>query len=635
MLGETLPAGIIQFDEFELDLGRYELRRGDRVVKLEKTPMELLILLVENQGQLVTREDIIQRLWGDNVFVDTRHGINTAVHKLRSALRDDSEQPRILETVVGKGYRLVAVTVASSPVLPSASVTIPVAKAGRKAQASAQENRRSRKRSASIWAAGITVTASVVLAFFLIPSGLRDRILTGQGSIRSLAVLPFENLSGDSSKDYVADGFTDELTTDLAERTRILVVSRTSVMRYKGSRKPLPEIAHELKVDAIVEGSVVLSDEQVRITAQLIRASTDRHLWAHSYERERKDLFSIQSDVAATIAVLVRANTETSGSSSTRVPPRPRYNPATYELFLECRNLQKTGTEESESQAIQCYRHILTLDPNSADAYAELAYCYFAVDPSKARDPAIKAVELDESLPEPHIALAHWKQFVRDPEGAEREFRRALELNPSSAEAHIYYADALVAAGQKERAIAEARIAEQLDPFSASNATLSGRVFFMAGQFDQALKEEISALDLDPSHSRARYWLGYAYEQKGMYKEAIAEYEKALPDFDQGLMLAAIGRSLLLGGESKKAAEVRDKIAHFPGDGVWPPYDAALFYAVSGDNNRAFESLEKDLKQNNGWTLYMKVDPRLSPLRSDPRFQALVKRAGLPIAATN
>ena len=628
-----MPAEIIQFDEFELDLGRYELRRGDRVVKLEKSPMELLILLVENQGRLVTREEIIQRLWGDNVFVDTRHGINTAVHKLRSALHDDSE-PRILDTVVGKGYRLVAATVARPPVALSPSLPIPETKAvvGAEAQATVSEARWSWKRSIKVGAAGIALIGCVVLAFLLIPNRLRDRVLKRQGAIRSLAVLPFENLSGDPSKDYFADGFTDELTTDLAEQTRILVVSRTSVMRYKGSRKPLPEIARELKVDAIVEGSVMLSDQQVHITAQLIQASTDRHLWAHSYERDRKDLFPIQNEVATTIARLVRANTETSNSTNAHIPSRPRFNAATYELLLECGKLRNTGTEEGVSHAIQCYQQILTLDASNADAYSGLALAYLAVDPPKARDPAIKAIDLDPSLPEPHSALAELRLQAIDLEGANTEFDRALALNPSYAFAHLDHSFALLASGRTAAAIAETRTARELDPFSAYIALYGGVTFFMAKQYDDAIKEEMAALDLDPHQDRARYWLGYANEQKGMYKEAIAEYEKVLPGDNHGLMLAALGRSLVLGGESEKAAIVRRKIEHFPGDGVWPPYDAALFYAVLGDNDRAFESLEKELKKKTGWLLFLNVDPRLSALRSDPRFNNLVKRVGLPVS---
>lgn len=453
--------------------------------------------------------------------------------------------------------------------------------------------------------------------------------------MQSLAVLPFENLTGDASKDYFADGFTDELTTDLAEQTKIRIVSRTSVLRYKGSRTPLSVIARELGVDAIVEGSVSLSDQQVRITAQLIQASSDGHLWAHSYERDRKDLFPIQREVAAAIAALVRANTETSSSNNVRAPSRPRFTAATYELMLECGKLRNTGTEEGVSHAIQCYQQILTLDPSNADAYSGLALAYLAVDPPKARHPAIKAIDLDPSLPEPHSALAELRLQARDLEGANTEFDRALALNPSYAFAHLFHGHALLASGRTAAGIAEARTARELDPFSASIAMYAGVTFFMARQYDDAIKEEMAALELDPHLDQARYWLGYADEQKGMYKEAIAEYEKVLPGDNHGLVLAALGRSLMLGRESKKAAIVRRKIEHFPGGGVWPHYDAALFYAVLGDNDRAFESLEKELQQNTGWLLFLNVDPRLSPLRSDPRFQALVRRAALPAANPN
>jgi TolB-like protein/tetratricopeptide (TPR) repeat protein len=448
-------------------------------------------------------------------------------------------------------------------------------------------------------------------------------------------VLPFENLSGDSSKDYFADGFTDELTTDLAEQTRILVVSRTSVMRYKGSRKPLPEIARELKVDAIVEGSVVLSEQQVRITAQLIQASSDRHLWAHSYARDRKDLLPIQNEVAATIARLIRQESETPDSTHIPSPARQRFTPETYELFLECGSLRNTGTDDGVGRSIQCYQHILALDPNSATAYAGLADCYLAIDPSKAGAPAIKSIDLDPSLAEAHTVLASFKLvYEKDLAGAGMEFTSALALNPSYGEAHSRYAMLLLATGRSADAVANARIARELDPFSAGDAMFYGMTLFMARQYDKAIGEEKAALELDPHHERAHYWWGYAYEQMGMYKEAIAEYER-VPEDTRGMVLVAKGRAFSLAGDSKKAAEVKYKIEHFPAtDFVWP-YDAALFYAMLGDKDRAFEWLEKDQKERDGWLLLLNVDPRLSPLHSDPRFGDLVRRVGLPVVESH
>jgi TolB-like protein/DNA-binding winged helix-turn-helix (wHTH) protein/Flp pilus assembly protein TadD len=606
---------VARFGEFELDLRSGELRTNGTSVKLQPQPAKILALLVRRRGDTVTRDEIVREVWGSDTFVDYEQGLNFAIRQIRTALGDDAERPVYIETVPKRGYRFVA------PVVGAPDVSVP-----------ALEISPSTSRN---WPGRTFKTAGaillVVFAFLAVPRA-RHWMLgrAGKQPIQSLAVLPFANLSGDPAKDFLADGLTDELITDLAEQTKIRVVSRSSVLRYKGSQKPLPEIARELGVDAIVEGSMSLSDQQVRITAQLIDAASDRHLWAHSYERDRKNLFSIQSQVAATIAGLIRAHSEAGSSVTVRaVAPRPRFTPATYELALECRNLWRMGTEEGMSHAIQCYQHILTLDPNSAVGYAGLAYCYLALDASKARDPAIKAIDLDPSLPEGHIALANLKLYYGpDLEGAEREFEQALALNPSHAQARAYHAFALVAAGQTERAVGEAKTAQELDPFSATNTMLVGKVFFMAGQYDQAIKEEMAVLELDPDHDQARYWLGYAYEQKGMYKDAIAQYEKVLPNDNHGLVLAALGRSLLLGGESKKAAEVRRKIEHFP-NGIWPPYDAALFYAVLGDKDRAFEFLGRDLEQRNGWTLFLKVDPRLAPLRSDPRFPDLVRRAGL------
>ncbi|HEY6372368.1 MAG TPA: tetratricopeptide repeat protein, partial [Candidatus Sulfotelmatobacter sp.] len=501
------------------------------------------------------------------------------------------------------------------------------------AQRTVSEARWSWKRSIKLGAAGIALIGCVVLAFLLIPNRLRDRVLKRQGAIRSLAVLPFENLSGDPSKDYFADGFTDELTTDLAEQTRILVVSRTSVMRYKGSRKPLPEIARELKVDAIVEGSVMLSDQQVHITAQLIQASTDRHLWAHSYDRDRKDFFPIQSEVAATIAGLIRANTMTRNATGVS---SPQFTRETYELYLECRGLARQSSEEDQNLAIKCYEHVLTLDPKCAPAYAGIADSNSALGLDhvpRARAAAMKAVELDPSLAEAHDALGSVKMtYDKDLVEAEREFKEALALNPSYAVGHLDYALLLVGTGRFTDAIAEAKTARELDPFSAGNVMSSGMILFMTGRYDEAIEEERAALELDPQHDRAHYWAGYAYEQKRMYDKAIAEYEKVLDPDDHGIFLTALGRSHLLAGDSKEAEEMRHRAESLSGDNFLWPYDAALLYTSLGDRDRAFVWLEKDLAQHDGWLLLLNIDPRLDPLRSDPRFRDLVKRVGLPVS---
>jgi TolB-like protein/DNA-binding winged helix-turn-helix (wHTH) protein/Flp pilus assembly protein TadD len=618
---------VVRFAEFELDLRSGELRTDGASVRLQPQPAKILALLVRRRGETVTRNEIIEEVWGSGTFVDYEGGLNFAIRQIRTALGDDAERPVYIETVPKRGYRFVA-TVDGTLHDPVPKIAVPIPENSRRI------SRTWRGRAFKVTTGAILIAAS---AFLTIPRSrhwLMGRV--GKQPIQSFAVLPFENLSGDSSKDYFADGFTDELITDLAEQTKIRVVSRTSVLRYKGSQKPLPEIAKELRVDAIVEGSVSLTDQQVRITAQLIEASSDRHLWAHSYERDRKDLFSVQNEVAATIAGLIGTN---GGDRTTTVLGR-HFTPETYQLYLECRDLMQTGSEDGMNRAIQCYQRILKLDPSCASAYAGLADSYTNLGEldnlSKGRAAAIKATELDSSLPEAHVTLARLKLADdKDLAGAETEISRALALNPSDAGADMTYATVLIARGRMADAVAAAKTARELDPFSARNATHSGMILFMARQYDKTIVEEQAALQLDPQHARARYWLGYAYEQKGMYNDAVAEYERVLPDDDHGIFLAALGRSLALAGDFKKAAEVKRRIENFPaGDFVWH-YDAALFYVALGDKDRAFQLFERDLREGGGWSCVLNADPRLAPLRSDPRFQDLVRRAGLPVLAKN
>ena len=630
---------IFRFGVFELDSSLGELRKHGYRVHLQQQPFCILCMLLERPGKLVTREEIQEKLWSTDTFVDFDRSLNRAVTKLRQALGDDAESPRFIETLPRRGYRLLVPVEIRSVVSSTATVdtpNVPALPSGNPSLEPTLPAVLSPSWTAfRQWAvrAVILAVGVFVLLLWLIPGGWPDRLLRRRtaGSFQSVAVLPFENLSGDPSKEYFADGMTDELITDLAELTRIRVVSRSSVMRYKGSRKPLPEIARELNVDAIVEGSVTLSELQVRITAQLIEASSDRHLWASSYERDRKDLFPIQREVAVTIAGLIRARTE--AGNAVDASSIPTFTPETYELYEECRTMGRKSTEEGMSLAIKCYERVLALDPNCAAAYAGIANSYSALgldNLPRARAAAMKAVELAPSLSEAHDALAEIKaDYERDLAGAEKEYKQALALNPSNAGAHVGYATMLVGTGRLTDAVAEAKTARELDPFSAGGAIFSGMILFMAGQYDKAIEEERAALELNPEHDRAHYWWGYAYEQKGMYKKAIAEYEK-VPNDSHCIFLSALGRSFSLAGDSKKAEEVRHKIEHYSGeDAIWP-YDAALFYASLDDKDRAFEWLERDLKERDGWLLFLKVDPRLSSLRSDPRFHDLVRRVALP-----
>lgn len=625
---------LYEFGPFQVDPDQRQLLRQKQPIPLQPKAFDILLLLVQNSEKVVLKDDLMKKVWPDT-FVEESN-LTQHIFVLRRTLGDGVDERRYIITVPGRGYRF-AESVRAVAIETRENKTEEIERTDNEerivvasrslAKLSVEQNKRSEPR----WWIAVG-TALLLIAGGLGLSVMRGRMSkvdAGGAPIQSIAVLPFSNLSGDASKEYFADGFTDQLTTDIAERTRARVVSRTSVMRYKDSKTPVPDIARQLGVDAVVEGSVMVSDQKVRVTVQLIEASVDKHLWAETFEREREDLFSVEGELAATIANLI-------GSQANG---RPDVNPpsilaakhlkgTSYELSLQCAALRDKGTVESVELAVKCYEHILKLEPDSALAYAGIADSYLAVASEKALDPALKAMALDPSLPEAHLALAYYKmEHDLDLAGAEREFKQSISLNPSYAQAHIGHADALVAAGHRAQAMSEARSARQLDPFSAAIAVISGRVAFFAGQYDQVIAEEKVAQDLDPSRWRAYYWTGYAYEQKGMYQEALAQYQKALADEDDfHIYLAAQGRSYVLSRDTVKAAEARAKIEEYSRKGEIWPYDAALFFAASGDRDRAFEWLNKE---NGGWLIFVQVDPRVASLRSDPRFDALVRRVGL------
>ena len=405
--------GVIQFDDIELDLMQYELRRSGRVVKLERQPMELLILLAERPGQLVTREDIIARLWGQGTFLDTNQSINSSVRKIRAALNDSPEHPRYLLTVVGKGYRFVAtlkVHVTDLPeFVPALCGETPLATAEASPPVDPPKRRNNRR-----------LLLNLVVALLILVGGIWVRQRLRQATlpvIHSIAVLPLEDLSGDPSQEYFADGMTDALITDLAKLDSIRVISRTSVMQYKKTHKLLPQIARELGVDAVVEGAVVRSGPSIRITAQLIDASTDRHLWADSYERDSHDILRLQNQVALAIAEQVQG----------KLDPKHRVrfsaasvNPEAYDDYVKGRYFWNKYTLDSVNKSIDFFNLAIQIDPSYAPAYVGLAeahinliFAYNVVSPASGCDKAErepqKALEIDSALAEAHTALARFK----------------------------------------------------------------------------------------------------------------------------------------------------------------------------------------------------------------------------------
>jgi TolB-like protein/Flp pilus assembly protein TadD len=487
------------------------------------------------------------------------------------------------------------------------------------------------------------VMAAVIVALLalVVWFGLdrRNAMLSNNVSIRSLAVLPLENLSGNADQDYLADGLTEALIGDLAQLKGLRVVSRTSVMRYRGANKALPEIARELNVEAVVEGSVIRSGERLRVTAQLVHAATDRHLWAETYDRQFSDILSVQSEVAQAIAAQVRVNL--SEQDRTRLQRRGPVNTDAHEAYLRGRRALQRFTPESLRHGLEYFRRAVELDPDLAAGYSGIADAYTSlgvlnlVSPEEAFPQALnaanRALGLDGSLSEAHVSLGYasflygWKF-----EEAREHFRHALELNPNSPEAHRGQSLYLGAMGRAAEAVEAARTAVALDPLSPYFHTNLVFVLLLAGQTDEAIAAGEKVIAMDPAHPGGHSLLGMAYETKGEYAKAVSEYEKTTAL--SPIVSATLGRLSAVALAGKKA-EARVALAQLlRGDeGVQNPISVAQVYASLGDRDRAFEWLERAEKRRQGGLVYLRSNPRFALLRDDPRFAKMAKRIGLPI----
>ena len=626
-----MPGPILSFHDTELDIGRYEIRRNGQLLRLERLPMELLILLASRQGELVTREEAIERLWGKGVHLDAEQGINTAIRKIRLCLRDTSENPTYVQTVIGKGYRLIPpVTSPQPPVPPLQQEASPpvVPQAGVPDPASA------RLRIKKWIAIAIVAVVAATAGFAWFWSTHRE---AQPPPIRAIAVLPFENLSGDPGQDYFVDGVTDELMTDLARMGSVRVISRTSSMQYKHAKSSLRKIASELGVDAVVEGAVARSDNRVRITAQLIRASSDHHIWANSYERDVSNILALQTEIASAIARELRVEL------ALQMPPPASQRPLNQEAYVEYlrgRYAWNLRREPALLEAIQHFEAAIRIDPGFAQAYSALADSHTALGYLNARSPeetfpnariaARKALELDSSLAEPHASLAYYSlYFERDWQAAEKEFRKAIELNPNYAVAHDWYGVYLTAMSRWDDALKEIEKARELDPMSLPISTDVGFTLYYSGKYDAAIESLRGTLERDPTFPLAHLWLGRAYEEKGMYGEAVAEFEKvqkALPDWP--VATAATGWVYGRWGKTSDARRVLTTLVEQSKHHYVSAYAIGLVHAGVGDKDQALEYLNLGLKERTNWMVWTAIDPRWEPVRSDPRFQQLLRDIG-------
>jgi TolB-like protein/Flp pilus assembly protein TadD len=492
----------------------------------------------------------------------------------------------------------------------------------------------------------VTVVIVVLaLAGWAAMRAMKGRFLGGASatSIRSLAVLPLHNLSADPEQEYFVDGMTEELTTVLAQVKSLKVISRTSSTKYKDTKKSLPQIGRELGVDAVIEGSVLRAGDKVRVTAQLVRAATDEHLWAQSYDRDLKDVLALQSGVARLIAHDVVEIAFPNGK--TRFVSDRAVDPAAHEDFLMGRYYWNTKTEDGLRKAIEYFRSSVRRDSTYARAYAAIAD-YYNVLPfytrtspreafPQARVAALRALALDDSLGPAHAALALERAYYEwDWAGAEREFQRALALTPSESRVHLSYSRYLVSTGRSDEGMAELKRAEELDPLTLSLPANEAMVLFFEGRYDDAIAQLRKVLALDASHPVAHWGLGLVFEQKGMYAEAMQELREAMkdPEPDPNFM-SSLAHIYASAGRREEARRVIARLKEEAKKYYVSPYHSALVYAGLGDKDGAFAQLNAAAEDRSTMLVYLRKDPRLSNLRSDPRFQTLLARIGLPGAS--
>ena len=569
---------LVRFGDFEVNLRSGELRRNGLRIKLPNQSFHALSLLLENPGEVLTRLELAQKLWGGETFVDFDAGLNSVIRRLRTALGDLASKPRFIETLPRHGYRFLA-----------------------RVERESQEDIRS--------------------------------------AIGSLAVLPLENLTGDSHQEYFVDGMTDALITRLAQIGALRVISRTSAMHYKRTRKKLPEIGRELNVDAVVEGSVFRSGSNVRITAQLVYAASDRHLWASQYERNLTDILLLQAEVASAIAneVQVRLTPQERG----RLASARLVNPEAYQAYLRGRLHWNKRTEDGMKKGLELFRQALDKDPSYALSHAGIAECYnmmgywgvsapHHVSP-QAKAASSKALEIDENLAEGHAARG-WAQFSYDWDwgSAEKELQRAIQLNPGYATAHQWYSHLLIYQGRHAEALTEVQRTLELDPLSLVMNSNCAFIYLWAHQYGQAIERVHRTLDLDPYFAPPYLCLGCALQKKGLHAQGLEALCQAVRlSANSPRYLAGLGHGYAVAGKADRARAMLSELEKLSKERYVSAYDFAILYAGLGEYESVFGWLEKAYEEHSTWLALVNVDPRFAPFHSDPRFRQLLTRLDL------
>ena len=639
----------VRFDAYDVDMRSGEVRKHGIRLKLHRQPFQVLSLLLEHPGDVVTREELRQKLWPGDTFVDFDTGLNSAVKKLRDALCDSAEEPRYIETLPRRGYRFIGtvqngdLSTGVGPVESLAVIPLPPnpTENGLRVERPAEgevDVRPTGTSRARFWLAlgGVAGLALIAVTYVMLRGHTGH---TTQTRIRSLAVLPLSNLSGDSTQEYLADEMTEELCGRLARIHDLRVISRTSVMRFKGTKLSVPEIARTLGVDALVEGSVIRQGNRIRVHAQLIRASTDEHIWSDEYDGELGDVLALESEVAQSIAR--RVEVKVSGEEHARLVAAHHVSPEVYESYLKAQDeFSKSGNQAELEQSIALFEETIGKDANFAPAYVGLANAYERLGsviggaPPKETHPkmmsaARKAIELDPDLAEPHVLLAGVYQKQWQWSNAEAEFKRALELNSNDAGAHVGYAKWLLCQGRTDEALAWVQRARELDPLGGAGTTplggvaiTNGFILFHARRYDEAIRE---LRNDDPDH----WILGLALIANGQPDEAITVLEKALGTDRNPAVMGVLVRAYAHAGRRSEAQRLVDELKRRQQTSYVAAAPFVNAYLGLGDNEQALAWLERAYEEQSNMLQLIKVHPYFDPLRSDPRFVDLVHRVGL------
>lgn len=607
-------------DNFELDPGAYQLRRSGHALRLERIPMEILLLLTEHRGQLVTREQIVERVWGKDVNLDVDNSINGAIRKIRQILKDDSDEPRFIQTVTGRGYRFAAPLRASEPTQKPPPPPPPS------------------RRSWLAPAAALLLLAAAA-AVFLVTRSRRPPLAPEQRAM--IAVLPFENLTGDVRQEYFSDGLTEEMITQLGQRDpqHLGVIARTSVMHYKNDRPPLDQVARELGVQYVLEGSVRRDPNDVRVTAQLVRASDQTQLWARQYDRKPADLLTLQGEIATAIANEIQTSLGRPTTAARDDSAGSAHAFPAYDLYLKGEYFLNKRRVPDIQRAIRYFQEATATDPTYARAFAALADAntllsgYSSLPPqpliAAARASAVRALQLDSSLAEAHTAYALIVQnYDWDWERAEREFQRAIALNPNYATAHHWYAEHLMWRGRFDEALRESERARRLDPLSLIIAADNGAILYFSRRYRQAIDKWRSVLQMEPDFPRAHI-IFLAFVEQGMYDEAFADVEAQRPWLPAPLYWSDL---VFINARAGRMPDARHAMQELLQATRRQPIQAGVIawaYLMLGEKDQALDWLERAYAEHSNDMASLRVNPAYDGLRSDPRFQRLLERVGL------